>query len=146
MTAILAGLLAAALAVPIPAADKPTPRQKAKELLDGAAEMVAATRPDTQAAALFHLADNYQAFDRKKSIEYFQQAFAAVTLPPTSQSPFARSTQSEIVVSLIKQVEAPASGYDPRAFSTFRVITLLLEKGQMQTAIDLVDYMGGAGS
>jgi hypothetical protein len=148
---------AALVAMALAAADKPTPKQKARELLDGAAEMIAATRPDVQPVALFHLADNYQAFDRKKSIEYFQQAFAAVTLPPTSQSPFARSTQSEIVValtaldaaegvSLIKQVEAPASGYDPRAFSTFRVITLLLEKGQMQTAIDLVDYMGGAGA
>jgi hypothetical protein len=75
MTALVAGLLAAALTVPLPAAHQPTPRQKARELLDGTAEMVAATRPDTQAAALLHLADNCQAFAQKKSIEYCKQAF-----------------------------------------------------------------------
>src|SRR4051794_15125119 len=82
------------------AADKSTPRQKARELLDGAAEMIAATKPDVQPVALMHLADTYQVFDKKKAIEYFRQAFTAATLPPTGQGPFARSTQMEIVVAL----------------------------------------------
>jgi hypothetical protein len=137
------------LALPVPAADKPTPRQKAKELLDGAAEMVAATRPDTQPAALFHLADNYQAFDKKKSIEYFKQAFAAAGS--------ARTLQTEIVVALaaldtnegialLKLIEAPVQGYDNRSFAAARIIGGLVQKGQLQTAIDLADYMGGAGA
>jgi hypothetical protein len=153
MTALAAGLLAAVLAVPVPAADKPTPRQKAKELLDGASEMIAATRPETQAAALFHLADNYQAFDRKKSIEYFNQAFTSAG----SATVGARSLQTEIVVALatldteegitlLKQIEAPTEGYDNRSFAAARVIGALVQKGQFQTAIDLADYMGAGGA
>jgi hypothetical protein len=153
MTALLAGLLAVVLAAPLPAADKPTPRQKAKELLDSAAEMVAATRPDTQAAVLFHLADNYQAFDKKKSIEYFKQAFTAAA----GDNVFGLSLQTEIVVTLaaldsaegitlLKLIEAPVQGYDNRSFAAARIIGGLVAKEQFQTAIDLADYMGGAGA
>ena len=145
------------VALTLAAADKPTPKEKARELLDGAAEMIAATRPDVQPVALLHLADNYQVFDKKKAIEYFKQAFTAAALPPTSQGPFARATQVEIVVALsaldtaegiamLKRIEPPLSGYDNRAFAAFRVISLLMAKSQMQTAIDLAEYMGGAGA
>ena len=76
-------LLALALAAPPSAwpgdTEKPTPRQKARQLLDSAAEMTAAATPDVQATALFHLARNYQDFDSKRSIEYFKQAFTAAT-------------------------------------------------------------------
>jgi hypothetical protein len=147
----------ALLAVTLVAADKPTPRQKARELLDSAAEMVAATKPDVQAVALMHLADNYQTFDKKKAIEYFKQAFTAASLPPAGQSPFARSTQMEIVVALttldtaegialLKQMEPPAQGYDNRSFAASRVIGALLQKNQIQPAIDLADYMGSSSA
>jgi len=154
MTALPFGLLAAVLAVPLPAADKPTPRQKAKELLDSAAEMAAATKPDTQAAALFHIADNYQAFDRKKSIEYFKRAFTAAG----STNVFARTLQTEIVVSLaaldsgegitlLKQIPAPTDGgYDNRSFATARIIGGLTAQQKFQEAIDLADYMGADGA
>jgi hypothetical protein len=153
MTAFAVGLLAAALAVPLPAADKPTPRQKARELLDSAAEMVAATKPDTQAAALFHLADNYQAFDRKKSIEFFKQAFIAAG----SANVYGRSLQTEIVVAmaaldtdegitLLKQIPAPSEGYDNRSFAAARIMGGLVAQEKFQTAIDLADYMGAAGA
>jgi hypothetical protein len=145
------------VALTLSAADKPTPKQKARELLDGAAEMIAATKPDVQPVALFHLADNYQAFDKRKAIEYFKQAFTSATLPPAGQSPFARSAQTEIVaalaaldsgegIAMLKQIEAPASGYDNRTFAAFRVISHLVEQGRIQTAIDLAEYMGGAGA
>src|SRR5436305_2966204 len=91
-------LALALFAVTLVAADKPTPRQKARELLDSAAEMMAATNPDVQAVGLMHLADNYQSFDKKKAIEYFKQAFTAAT--PSGRDPFAHSTQMEIVVAL----------------------------------------------
>jgi hypothetical protein len=147
----------ALLAVTLAAADKPTPRQKARELLDGAAEMIAATKPDVQPVALMHLADNYQTFDKKKAVEYFKQAFAAAILPPTGQSPFARSTQMEIVVALttldtaegialLKQMEPRTEGYDNRSFAASRVIGELLQKNQIQSAIDLADYMGSSGA
>jgi hypothetical protein len=151
-------LLALALAaLTLAAADKPTPRQKARELLDGAAEMIAATRLDVQAVALMHLAENYQVFDKKKAIGYFKQAFTAATLPPTGQGAFARSTQMEIAVALaaldsaegiamLKLIEPRTEGYDNRSFVATRIIGILVDKGQMQTAIDLADYMGGAGA
>ena len=150
---VLAGLLAVALAVPVPAVDKPTPRQKARELLDSAAEMIAATQPDTQPAALMHLADNYQAFDRKKSVEYFEQAFTTAG----SGNALARNLQTEIVVALaaldtaegialLKQIPAPAEGYDNRSFASARVIGGLVQKDQIQTAIDLAEYMGSTGA
>ena len=143
----------ALLAVTLVAADKPTPRQKARELLDSAAEMIAATKPDVQAVALMHLADNYQVFDKKKAIEYFKQAFTAASLPPTGQSPFARNAQTEIVVALatldtaegvglLKQIEPRTQGYDIRTFAASRVIGVLLQKNQMQPAIDLAESMG----
>src|SRR5436190_20444000 len=97
-------LLSLALAVPAARAgdaEKPTPRQKARQLLDSAAEMTAATTPDVQAAALLHLARNYQDFDKKKAIEFFKQSFTACTVPPAGQTPFARNTQMEIVVALV---------------------------------------------
>ncbi len=153
---LIAFVLAAA--VVSAAADKPTPRQKARELLDSAAGMIAATQPDVQVAALYHLADNYQAFDKKKSIEYFRQAFTTAGVPPASANgTFARSMQMEIVVSLaaldtaegvalLKLIPAPVSGYDNRSFAAARVIGKLVEKGQLDTAIDLAEYMGGAGA
>ena len=149
-------LLAAALLST--AADKPTPRQKARELLDSAAEMIAAIQPDAQVAALYHLADNYQAFDRKKSIEFFKQAFTTAGVPPASaNATFARSMQMEIVVSLaeldpaegvtlLKLIPAPSTGYDNRSFAAARVIGKLVEKGQLDGAIDLAEYMGGMGA
>jgi hypothetical protein len=140
------------------AADKPTPRQKARELLDSSAEMVAATKPDVQVAALYHLADNYQAFDKKKAIEYFQQAFTAAGSPAgPANIVFARGMQMEIVVSLValdvdagisllKQIPTPSIGYDNRSFAAARVIGKLVEKGQLDRAIDLAEYMGAAGA
>jgi hypothetical protein len=153
MKPVLAGLLAAVLAAPVPAVDKPTPRQKARELLDSAAEMIAATQPDTQAAALMHLADNYQVFDRKKAIEYFKQAFTAAE----SGNAMAKNLQTEVVVALaaldsaegialLKQVPAPSEGYDNRPYAAARVMGGLVQKDQIQTALDLAEYMGSAGA
>lgn len=149
---------ALAVAAVSTAADKPTPRQKARELLDSSAEMIAATRPDTQVAALYHLADNYQAFDKKKAIEFFQQAFtAAASASGPVNAVFSRNIQTEIVVSLaaldmdagvalLKQVSAPTEGYDNRSFAAARVIGKMVEKDQLDRAIDLAEYMGAAGA
>lgn len=118
--------------------------------------MVAAARPDVQASVLLHLADNYQTFDKKKAIECFKQAFTVAVTPPLGQQVFAQSTQMEIVVALtlldpaegiamLKQME-PRTGYDNRSFTASRAIGVLLEKNQIQSAIDLADYMGSSGA
>lgn len=155
-------LLALALAAQPPArpgdSEKPTPRQKARQLLDSAAEMMAATTPDVQATALMHLARNYQDFDKKKAVDYFKQAFTAATTPPAGQTPFARNTQMEIVVALVtldtgeglallKQIQpVNDGGYDYRSFAASRVIGELLKKDAIEQAIDLAEYMGGTGA
>ncbi|MBS1855112.1 MAG: hypothetical protein JST11_07090 [Acidobacteria bacterium] len=150
--------IALAAAVVSAAADKPTPRQKARELLDGAAEMIAATHPDVQVAALFHLADNYADFDRKKALEYFKQAFTAAADPAVgSNAVFAAMMQMEIVVALteldagegvamLKLIAAPPGGYDVRSFAAARVVGKLVAKGDLDRAIQLAEYMGGAGA
>ena len=148
---------AATLAVTLAAADKPTPRQKARELLESAAEMAAATKPDVQPAVLYHLAENYQDFDKKKAIEFFRQAFTAAATPPVSPSPFASSMQVEVVVALagmdsaeaiamLKRMEPAASGYDYRTFAASRLIGTLVAKGQIQQSLDLAEYLGSSGA
>jgi hypothetical protein len=126
-------------------------------LLDGAAEMVAATEPDVQVSALMHIADNYQLFDRKKAVEYFRQAFTAAGTPPGNNSPFARSAQADMVVmvagmdsvaalELIKQIEPRTGGYDNRAFAAGRLIAVLLGKNEIGAAMDLADFLGSSGA
>lgn len=62
---------------------KPDPVKKARELLDGAAEMLGGAQPQMQAAGLWHLGENYRTFDKKKAVEFYNQAFAACpALPP----------------------------------------------------------------
>jgi hypothetical protein len=151
-------VLALAAAVVSAAADKPTPRQKARELLDSTAEMIAAAHPEVQVAALYHLADNYGDFDKKKSLEYFKQAFTSAGNPPVSSNAvFARMMQMEIVVALtdldveegvamLKLIPAPPGGYDVRSFAAARVTGKLVAKDRLDSAISLAEYMGGAGA
>ena len=40
--------------------NEPTPKEKAKELLESAAELVAAASPEVHVTGLIHLADNYR--------------------------------------------------------------------------------------
>src|ERR1700675_3048719 len=63
---------------------KPSPRQKARALLDGAAKMLGSAQPAVAVVTLMHLAENYQVFDAAKSLEYFEQAFAAAAVLPAS--------------------------------------------------------------
>jgi hypothetical protein len=83
--------------------------------------MASATKPDVQVTALMHLAESYEAFDHKKSVEYFRQAFTAASQPPESSSPFARGFLVDIVaelapidpnagIELLKLI--PSVGYD----------------------------------
>jgi hypothetical protein len=112
--------LAVALAGTLTPAEKPTPRQKAKELLDSAAGMAAAVSPDN--ATVFHRG---------------AQADIAVMLAAIDPSE---------AVGLLKQIQPPNQGYDNRSYAASRVIDVLLEKDQMGAAMALAEYMGGAGA
>jgi hypothetical protein len=49
-------------------------------------------------------------------------------------------------IALLKQVEAPAQGYDNGSYAAARIVGGLVQKEEFLTAIDLADYMGAAGA
>lgn len=141
-------------------ADKPDPVKKARELLDSAAEMVAGVDPKLQVPALWHLAENYQSFDRKKAIEYYRQAWAgAPTLPPDQMQYFDRRIQAEIVRSaadvdpelameMALQMATPGANesYDQRLFATVKIAQVLIVKREFAKALSFLEAMGGKGA
>ena len=123
-------MLAAALAAqekPDQKPAKPDPVKKAREMLDAAAEMLGGVQPQIQVVGLWHLAENYQTFDRKKALEFYKQAWAGTpTLPPEQVERFEKRLQADIVrsvadvdpnlaIEMVKQMK-PAKGnfYDNR--------------------------------
>lgn len=85
------GLSAAAVA-------QPEPRERAREILDQAAEMVGAAQPQVQVVALMHLGDSYSAFDRNRALDLLKQAFsAAAVLPEIHGRNFRSHLQSDII-------------------------------------------------
>lgn len=126
----------------------PTHREQAAELLTKAGEMVAATRPEVQAAALIHLGDTWTVLDRKKAGEYFDQALAA--LPGVSEKSFndylrtglisaAAEADPEHAASLLASVpDAPAQAVD-------RIVTGLLQKKNTARAIAVVETVSATG-
>src|SRR6266481_750914 len=75
-------------------AEKRDPKKKAAVLLDNAGQAVGTARPEVQVFGLLHLAENYEPIDKKKSLEYFHQAFDAAASIPADQR---GRVQSEIV-------------------------------------------------
>lgn len=138
---------------------KPDPVKKARELLDGAAEMLGGAQPQMQAAGLWHLGENYRTFDKKKAVEFYNQAFAACpALPPQQAAMYAKRLQTEIVSSLadidvdaatamVKQIGSSKGDaiYDTRRYAIQRIVVALLAKSQFDKAIALIEGMGGAG-
>jgi len=86
-----------------PKQEKPTPRAKARELLDNAAEMVAATNPQVHAAGLMHLAFAYETLNRKKAIEFYQQAFTSSAVLGAN----ARENLQPDIVTAVAQLSLP---------------------------------------
>ena len=156
-TAALALLLAAPLFPQATDPDKPDPRKKAKALLDGAAVAVAGAKPEIQAVGLMHLADNYQALDRKKSLEFFRQAFAAMgALPPEHGGVFREGLQAEVVrrvadldlgeaITMLRQLPTPSREFDYRWQAIDRVVRSLMDKSQLDQAIELINSIGTGG-
>ena len=72
----------------------PTARVKAREMLDNAADAVAAAKPQTHPAALMHIARAYEVLDRKKALEFYQQAFTSSAALSANER---RNIQSEVI-------------------------------------------------
>jgi len=140
-----------------PALGKPTPREKARQLLDGAAGMAGAAQPEVQAPALMHLADNYRELDRKKALAYFQQAFAATAiLPATLENDDRSEIQARIAgmaadldeaaaVAMLRQI-ALAGKADPRTRVLDKLVDLMVAPSKFDDALALVETLGATGN
>lgn len=139
-----------------PAAEKPTPAAKARELLDAASEQAGGVRTEIQTAALFHVADNYQIIDRTRALEFARQAFTAAGSLPQDRVRNRERIQAEIVqvvadidvvesTKLLRQMEAAAGDYDPRWPAIDKIVRVLIQKQQFDAAIELVEDLGSTG-
>jgi hypothetical protein len=137
---------------------KASSRQKARELMDAAADTVGTAQPQVQVSALLHLGENYHALDSKKALECLTQAFAtAATLPSSRGSDPRGSLQAEIVyvtadvkldkaVEMLPQLSVPPTGrYDQRTRPTEKVVRLLVERREFDSAIELIASVGTSG-
>lgn len=136
---------------------RPTPREKAKELLEGAAETAAGTQPQVAAAALLYVGQSYDVFDQKKALEYLRQAFAStVAIAPGSelqkaglQGRIASATAALSVpdaTEMLKQIQVPADVHsDPRQSALTAVVSRLQAKQQVDAAIELIHSVGVTG-
>ncbi len=138
--------------------EKVAEREKARELLDAAAKMVASVQPQVQVAALLHLGDNYNLIDKKKSLEALEQAFAsAADLPSGTQTDWRGDMQALVIgavadvdlakaLELLPQLAASASDLpDRRLPTTEKIVRLLLEKSRFDKAIAVVESVGSTG-
>src|ERR1700712_5985800 len=121
--------LAALFAIPVLAFEppaKPTPREKARQLLDGVVETAAGAQPEVASAALLYVGQTYDLFDSKKAIEYLRQAFASTAAVPPGDDTRRASLQSRIAsataplslpdaVDMLKQIQVSTDSHgDPR--------------------------------
>ena len=137
---------------------KPTPHQKARELLDGVVETAAGAQPEVAAAALLYAGQAYDVFDGKKALEYLRQAFASTRAIPPGTDTRRAELQSRIAAAtvpfslpdaaeMLKQIQVAPDGDngDPRRTALTAVVARLLGKAQFDDAIELINSVGVTG-
>src|SRR5467141_2706177 len=137
-------------------AEKRDPKKKAAVLLDNAGQAMGTARPEVQVFGLLHLAENYESIDKKKSLEYFHQAFdAASSVPADSESNQRGQLQAEIVRSLaslnvddamamLRQME-PSAKNDCRITPAQSIVAVLIQKKRFDDALEVVESFGTFG-
>jgi hypothetical protein len=137
-------------------AEKRDPKKRAAVLLDGAGQAVGAARPEVQVFGLLHLAENYEPIDKKKSLEYFQQAFdAAASIPADSDTNQRGRLQSEIVrslasmnvddaIAMFRQME-PSAKNDRRVDAATSIVRVSIQKKRLDDALGIVESFGTFG-
>ena len=129
---------------------KPTPAKKAKMLLDSAAEMVAAAKPEVQVAALMHLGDNFEATDKKRALEFYRQAFAATAAVTDAGN---QANLQSLVTGMTASLSLPEGmamlktmpPHPRRTEALFRVVQRLAQAGDIDQAIALTEMVAAAG-
>ncbi|MBI1790007.1 MAG: hypothetical protein HYR60_20950 [Acidobacteria bacterium] len=134
--------------------EKPSPKEKARELLDRAAKSVTAAQPEVQVAGLLHLGENYALFDAKKAVEFLEQAFAAAAALPDAQRGELQSvvvaTAAEVnlekAVEMVTQMGPPPSAQrDVRVRPVERIVARLVDKKELDRAIQVIETVGVSG-
>jgi hypothetical protein len=136
---------------------RPTPREKARELLDGVVETAAGAQPEVAAAALLYVGQSYDLFDSKKALEYLRQAFASTAAIPPAADTRRASLQARIAsataslslpdaIDMLKRIQLASGEHgDPRKQALTAVLSKLLAKQQFDAAIDLINSVGVTG-
>jgi hypothetical protein len=125
-----------------------TARAKARELLDNAAESVAAAKPQFHPAALMHIAHAYEVLDRKKALEFYQQAFTSSGALSGNER---RNIQPEIItgvaqLNLPRAIEMLHQMRPAPAHVVTNIVVKLLQKNEIDHAIELVESTGSTGA
>ena len=132
--------------------EKPlTPKEKAKELLESAAELVAAATPEVHVTGLIHLADNYREFDEEESVKYLHDAFAAVeAVTETTKRRHKARLRYEVVrkmaqlnveeaINYLGRMQAQGGGFDYRTLAVSRIVQALLGNEDYDRAISVIE-------
>ena len=138
-------------------AAKPTPAQKARMLLDSAAEMVAAASVEVQVAALMHLGDNFEQIDKQRALEFYRRAFAATASVDDASNQaelraqvtgrMARFNVGE-AIGMLKMMPAPDEEEDShfrRHDALYQIAQRLAETGDFDQAIALTEMVATTG-
>jgi plasmid stability protein len=122
-------------------------RATAIKLLDSAGEMVAAMQPSVRAAALFHLAHAYGTVARRKSLDLYQQAFAwSITLDDEARENLQPQLVTEVAkLNLAQATEMLRQMTVVPEHLTHNIVIRMLEKGEIEEAIQLVENTGSTG-
>lgn len=119
-------------------------REKARELLDGAAQVLSTTPPDLQVDGLIRVAECYQELDKQKAVELMRQAFAGTAaLPEDSDRGFRCRMQADIIgktaamsqpeaIEMLRGMAEPVKDPETRARAADRVVQVLLEKSDFE--------------
>ena len=128
-----------------------TPREKAKELLESAAEVVAAASPEVHVMGLVHLADNFREFDQGKSVKYLHDAFAAVeAVPENGKRRHKARLRYEVVrkmadlnveeaTNYLGRMQSPAGGFDFRTLAVGQIVQTLAANQNYDRAISVIE-------
>ncbi len=132
---------------------KPTPRIKARQLLDSSLETLSSASPAIQVAALLEIIQLYPEFDKAKTLELLDQAFAAAgAVPPEASSNITpASLQTRVVfaaadVDVDKAIEMlPGLPVDRRGNAVERIALALIAKKETDRAARVVEENAGQG-
>jgi hypothetical protein len=144
-------------AAPAKKAESDPKREKARELLDKAGETIAAATPEAQVAALMHIAASYEVFDKKKSLELLEQAFAGASSLPEDRSRrgsamgqivhMAAGIDVEVALDMLRRFPPPVSAdaRDPRTNAVSPIVSGLIQKKSYDRAMQALDIAAEGG-